>query len=696
MNPEIAHFALILCLPIALLLSFIPLAGAITGRRLWMQLAPTLVLGQWLFLLLAFIGLTIAFLNDDFTVKLVAMHSNSALPWYFKFSAVWGNHEGSLLLWVFILASWTLAVAFSSKELPLDIRARVLSVLGMISVGFLLFIIFTSNPFERLLLAPVADGQDLNPLLQDFGLIVHPPILYIGYVGFSVAFAFAIATLMTGKLDAAWARWSRPWTNTAWAFLTIGIALGSWWAYYELGWGGWWFWDPVENAAFMPWLAGTALIHSLAATEKRGVFRSWTVLLAIMAFSLSLLGTFLVRSGILVSVHAFASDPSRGLFILAFLIVVIGGSLLLYAVRAPAIKSTVSFSWLSRETMLLVNNILLAIALSVVLLGTLFPLVSSALDLGSYSVGPPYFNGMFLPIMILMVVLMGFAPYIAWKRNNSLSHALPRWMISIVAAVVIAAFVTVYLSSIYQQAFKWTAMLTVTLSLWLIFSTAMHWFSKAKNAKGLVHGIKKLSLSYWGMCIAHAGIAVTALGIGLTSIYEVQRDVRMLVGDDIVLGAYRYQLVNIQKVAAANYTSTQAEIAVYTSNSDDAHNPVNAKDLITTLYPEKRFYHASRNMMTEAGIDAGIGRDLYVVLGDELEAGAWAVRVHINPFVRCIWLGTLMMAFGGFIAVADKRYRKVPKRAEINLPIENITAETNSLASAAESNLTASNPVIVK
>ena len=401
MNPELGHFALLLCLPLAIALSVLPLLGAWRRNTLWMRSAALFAAGQWVFLLLSFAFLARAFIGDDFSVKLVAMHSNSALPAHFKFSALWGNHEGSLLLWVLILASWTLAVACFSKRLPLDIYARVLSVLGMVSVGFLLFIILTSNPFERLLLDTPVDGRDLNPLLQDVGLIVHPPLLYLGYVGFSVAFAFAIAALMTGKLDAAWARWSRPWTNAAWGFLTIGIALGSWWAYYELGWGGWWFWDPVENASFMPWLAGTALIHSLAATEKRGVFRSWTVLLAILAFALSLLGTFLVRSGILVSVHAFASDPGRGLFILAFLGVVIGGSFLLYALRAPTVRSRVHFSLLSRESFILLNNVLLSIALSIVFLGTLFPLLMNALDVGSYSVGAPYFNSLFLPVMVM-------------------------------------------------------------------------------------------------------------------------------------------------------------------------------------------------------------------------------------------------------------------------------------------------------
>ena len=647
MIPEIGHFALLLCLPIAIFLACVPLLGASLARTEWMRLGPLLALGQWVFLMLAFICLTHAFLTDNFTVKLVAMHSNSALPWYFKFSAVWGNHEGSLLLWVLILSSWTLAVGYASQSLPLDMRARVLSVLGMISIGFLLFIIFTSNPFERLLLNPVTDGNDLNPLLQDIGLIIHPPMLYVGYVGFSVAFAFAIAALMTGNLDAAWARWSRPWTNIAWGFLTIGIALGSWWAYYELGWGGWWFWDPVENASFMPWLAGTALIHSLAATEKRGVFRSWTVLLAILAFSLSLLGTFLVRSGILVSVHAFASDPTRGMFILAFLVLVIGGSLLLYAIKAPAIRSTARFSLLSRETFLLINNILLAIALAVVLLGTLFPLVSSALNLGSYSVGPPYFNAMFVPLTLPMLALMGIAPYISWKRSNKVAIAIPKWMIAALIALFTAVLSTFILSKQYQQTFSWTAFITLLLSVWLIAATALHVLSKAQNQQGFLVGIKKLSISYWAMVIAHTGIAITALGIGLTSVYAQQKDVRMLVGDDVLVSGYRYQLSAINTFKGPNYSGTRGNIRVY-----DGDN------FVALLQPEKRFYYAARNVMTEAAIDPSLTRDLYVALGEELGEGAWAVRVHVKPFVRCIWLGALMMALGGFMAVTDKRYRR--------------------------------------
>ena len=667
MIPEIGHFALILSLPIALCMMVLPLAGASRGQTLWMRTGPLLAMGQFIFILIAFICLTYAFLNDDFTVKLVASHSNSALPWYFKFSAVWGNHEGSLLLWVLILAGWTLAVATLSQSLPLDMRARVLSVLAMISIGFLAFILFTSNPFERLLLNPVSDGQDLNPLLQDIGLILHPPMLYVGYVGFSVAFAFAIAALMSGKLDAAWARWSRPWTNVAWAFLTLGIALGSWWAYYELGWGGWWFWDPVENASFMPWLAGTALIHSLAATEKRGVFRSWTVLLAILAFCLSLLGTFLVRSGILVSVHAFASDPTRGLFILGFLVVVIGGSLLLYALRAPTIRSSTSFSLASRESLLLANNILLAVSLSVVLLGTLFPLFSTALNLGSYSVGPPYFNAMFLPLMVPMIALMGIAPFLHWKRNTRLAQLKPTWLTNVVVAVVIGLIATWLLSAQYQRSFSIAAFGTWVLALWLAISTLTHCIQTALKQAGsvdhqglpqrMISGLKKHSLSYWGMIIAHTGIAVTALGIGLTTVYSEQRDVRMLPGDVVDLAGYRYTLESIDTVRGPNYQSTQATLKVTEVSASSEAKP------IAILRPEKRFYVVARNMMTEAAIDPGLSRDLYVALGEDLGEGAWAVRVHIKPFVRCIWLGSIFMGIGGILAILDKRYARLARRA---------------------------------
>ncbi len=680
MIPEIGHFALLLCLPIALMLATIPLLGAVRGNRLWMNAAPIMAAGQWLFLLISFCCLSSAFLTDDFSVKLVAMHSNSKLPGYFKFSALWGNHEGSLLLWVFILSSWTLAVACFSRQLPDDIRARVLSVLGMISLGFLAFVIFTSNPFERLLLNPVAEGRDLNPLLQDIGLIIHPPMLYIGYVGFAVAFAFAITALMTEKLDAAWARWSRPWTNIAWAFLTVGIALGSWWAYYELGWGGWWFWDPVENASFMPWLAGTALVHSLAATEKRGVFRSWTLLLAILAFSLSLLGTFLVRSGILVSVHAFASDPTRGIFILALLVIVIGSSLLLYALKAPAMRSAVRFNGISRETLLLANNALLTVALATVLLGTLFPLFMKALNAGSYSVGPPYFNSMFIPIMIPVLILMGIAPYIHWKQTRISSVQIRPWVFSLSAAILFSVIGTIYMSSHYDHDFSWAAALTIALSTWITVTTGIHLILKSSHQEGIISGMKRLAPSYWGMCIAHFGIAITALGIGLTSVYSEQRDVRMEVGQSISLGSYRYQLVDIRGIEGANYRSTQATINVYMAEAAGSSDKT-----IAVLLPEKRLYYATKNVMTEAAIDPRLTRDLYVALGEQLDDGVWAMRIHVKPFVRCIWLGTLFMALGGVIAVADKRYRKAllsskPKTLESVNSAASATASVDVLA----------------
>lgn len=650
---------MLLCLPIAIGLATLPLIGATTQRNLWMESARFFALAQWVLLLLAFCLLANAFLSDDFSVKLVAMHSNTALPLQFKFSALWGNHEGSLLLWVFVLSSWTLAVALFSGNLPLDIRARVLSVLGMISVGFLLFIIFTSNPFERMLLNTLSEGKDLNPLLQDIGLILHPPILYLGYVGFSVAFAFAITALMTGQLDTAWARWSRPWTNAAWAFLTIGIALGSWWAYYELGWGGWWFWDPVENASFMPWLAGTALIHSLAATEKRGVFRSWTVLLAILAFSLSLLGTFLVRSGILVSVHAFASDPERGLFILAFLVVVIGGSLLLYALRAPAMQASAKFGFYSREAGILANNLLLSVALFIVLLGTLYPLVMSALELGSYSVGPPYFNALFIPVMVVLIVLMGFAPYLQWKRANPAKRHRGIWIVIALLSLVVASLLAYLLARQYEVPFNPLVLACCGLVLWLVLTTLNHLRKTTSNGRGrgltLRHRLGRLSPSYCAMIIAHLGIAVTALGVGLTSIYSEQRDMRMLVGDSVVLRAYEYRLDKISRVDGPNYSSSIAEISVFSATKKADLN--GSRPLVSVLYPEKRFYYAARNVMTEAGIDATLSRDLYVALGEELEGGAWAVRVHVKPYVRCIWLGALMMAAGGFLSIADKRYR---------------------------------------
>ncbi|APU30913.1 c-type cytochrome biogenesis protein CcmF [Ectopseudomonas alcaliphila JAB1] len=657
MIPELGHLAMILALCLCLVQATLPLIGAWRGDHQWMSLAQPAAWGQFAFLLFSFICLTYAFMVDDFSVAYVANNSNSALPWYYKFSAVWGAHEGSLLLWALILAGWTFAVAIFSRHLPEEMLARVLAVMGMISIGFLLFLIVTSNPFERLLPNSPADGRDLNPLLQDFGLIVHPPMLYMGYVGFSVAFAFAIAALLGGKLDAAWARWSRPWTIVAWAFLGIGIALGSWWAYYELGWGGWWFWDPVENASFMPWLVGTALIHSLAVTEKRGVFKSWTVLLAIAAFSLSLLGTFLVRSGVLTSVHAFATDPERGVFILAFLLVVVGGSLALFAVRAPVVKSQVGFGLWSRETLLLVNNIVLIVAAAMILLGTLYPLVLDALTGAKLSVGPPYFNALFLPLMALLMAVISVGVLVRWKDTPL------KWLGSMLAPVLVASVVLAVVATFLHGDFNWAVLAVCLLAFWVILAGVRDILDKTRH-KGLIKGLPSLSRSYWGMQMAHFGFAVCALGVVLTSLGSYERDLRMAPGDSVELGGYRFQFEGAVHHEGPNFISDKGTVRVFDGERQ-----------IKVLHPEKRLYTVQQATMTEAGIDAGFTRDLFVALGEPLEQGAWAVRIHIKPFVRWIWLGALLMGLGGFLAAADKRYRiKVRTRVREALGMQEASA----------------------
>jgi cytochrome c-type biogenesis protein CcmF len=657
MIPELGHLAMILALCLCLVQATLPLIGAWRGDHQWMSLAQPAAWGQFAFLLFSFICLTYAFMVDDFSVAYVANNSNTALPWYYKFSAVWGAHEGSLLLWALIMAGWTFAVAIFSRHLPEEMLARVLAVMGMISIGFLLFMIITSNPFERLLPNAPADGRDLNPLLQDFGLIVHPPMLYMGYVGFSVAFAFAIAALLGGKLDAAWARWSRPWTTVAWAFLGIGIALGSWWAYYELGWGGWWFWDPVENASFMPWLVGTALIHSLAVTEKRGVFKSWTVLLAIAAFSLSLLGTFLVRSGVLTSVHAFATDPERGVFILAFLLVVVGGSLALFALRAPVVKSRVGFSLWSRETLLLVNNIVLVVSAAMILLGTLYPLVLDALTGAKLSVGPPYFNALFLPLMALLMAVISVGVLVRWKDTPV------KWLAGMLAPVLVASVVLAVIATFLHGDFHWAVLAVCLLAFWVILAGARDILDKTRH-KGLLKGLPALGRSYWGMQIAHLGFAVCAVGVVLTSLGSYERDLRMAPGDSVELGGYRFQFDGAVHHEGPNFTSDKGTVRVFDGERQ-----------IKVLHPEKRLYTVQQTTMTEAGIDAGFTRDLFVALGEPLEQGAWAVRIHIKPFVRWIWLGGLLMALGGFLAAADKRYRiKVRTRVREALGMQEASA----------------------
>ena len=647
MIPELGQYALILALCLSVLLSIVPLAGTYSKNIIWMGFARPLATGLFAFLMVSLICLGYAFVTDDFSVVYVATNSNTALPIYYKVSAIWGGHEGSLLLWVVILGAWTWAVAVKSDNLPLDIVARVLSVMGIISVGFILFTLLTSSPFERHLPRFPQEGGDLNPLLQDIGLILHPPMLYMGYVGFSVAFAFAIAALLSGRLDAAWARWSRPWTVVAWAFLTLGIALGSWWAYYELGWGGWWFWDPVENASFMPWLVGTALVHSLAVTEKRGVFKSWTVLLAIFAFSLSLLGTFLVRSGVLTSVHAFATDPERGYFILALLAITIGGSLLLYAIKAAHVKSESSFQLLSRETFLLGNNILLFIAALMVLLGTLYPLLIDALGQGKISVGPPYFNALFIPIMSIMVGFMGFGIVSRWRKTKG-DFLVKQLLMPFVGCLILGAGFSV----VYGGEFDWHVTLGMVLVFWITLVSIRDIWNKVGHRSSIVAGLRGLSRSYYAMVLAHIGVAVTIVGMTLVSIYNEERDLRMAPGDKLSFKQYEFIFDGASKVQGPNYVSDQARIRVL--KDGEAYGE---------LLPEKRLYTARGNVMTEAALDPGFTRDLYVALGEPLPGGAWAVRIQHKPFVRWLWLGGLLMTFGGLLAATDPRYRKQGKRA---------------------------------
>ncbi|MFT4920337.1 MAG: cytochrome c-type biogenesis protein CcmF [Zhongshania aliphaticivorans] len=645
---ELGHFALILGFCFALVLAVLPLWGVQRGDQMAMAAARYLSFAQFLFTTIATACLVYAFMTDDFSVDIVAAQSNSLLPNAYKFSAMWGGHEGSLLLWLEILTLWTVAVAIFSRQLPRDILARVLAVMGMIAVGFFSFSLFTSNPFARHLLNVPSDGQDLNPLLQDPGMVIHPPMLYIGYVGFSVAFAFAIAALLSGRMDASWARWSRPWTNTAWLFLTVGIALGSWWAYYELGWGGWWFWDPVENASFMPWLVGTALIHSLAVTEKRGVFKSWTLLLAIFAFSLSLLGTFLVRSGVLTSVHAFAADPTRGMFILAFLFLVVGGSLTLYAFKAPAAKTAPSFGWLSREALLLANNIVLVVAAMTVLLGTLFPLIMDFAGLGKYSVGPPYFNAIFVPLMCLLALLVGIGPSSQWKRTGA-----QRWWRALLGAFIASAVIALILPNAFADEFQLGATVGVLLASWIVLSSAVNLRSKTRNAASLFSGLRRLTPSYYGMLLAHIGFAASVLGVAMVTSFNDERDIRMEVGDrmDDVSG-YEVRFDGVQSITGPNYQGQRGSFTLW-----------QAGDFVADLHPEKRRYHArSGQVMTEAAIDASLLRDVYIALGEPVGENAWAVRIHVKPFIRFIWLGAILMALGALLAICDKRYRSASPR----------------------------------
>ena len=641
MIAELGQFALLIALTLALLQSFMPLAGVYSRRIGWMAAASNLARAQCGFVFLALAALAWLFYRNDFSVAYVANNSNTKLPVIYRICAVWGGHEGSLLLWSFMLSLWTALVTVFARRIPLPMRARVLSVLGMVSAGFLLFMILTSNPFERLWPAPV-EGRDLNPLLQDPGLIIHPPMLYMGYVGFSVAFAFALAALLAGRMDSAWARWARTWTLAAWAFLTLGIMLGSWWAYYELGWGGWWFWDPVENASFMPWLVGTALVHSLAVTESRALFKPWTALLAIVTFALCLLGTFLVRSGVLTSVHAFATDPERGLFILVLLFVATGGGLALYAWRAPQLLGAARFGIVSREIGILINNILLSAAAFCVLLGTLYPLILEAIGAPKISVGPPYFNRVFVPLAGAAALFVAAGALSRWK-SDKLQRLAGKLAAPAAAAIGFALLVPLALHGEYSIG----ATAGLVLSGWVLAATGRAAYDRIRTRAAASGG-------FWGMIVAHAGVGVFIAGVTVVSAYGLQEDVLLREGERHQLGPYEFELLDIQDIQGPNYAGIGASVRVWHEHRE-----------IATVYPEKRRYFAQpENPMTEAGLAVGIIGDWYVSLGEPLESGAWSSRLQFKPFIRLIWLGALLMAIGAAIAISDRRYRQKPKPAK--------------------------------
>ena len=645
MVAESGQLALTFAFALSLILAIVPLYGSFNGQSRLLLLAKPLAFGQFVFSAIAMAALVYAFYHNDFTVINVAQNSSSTLPWYYKITASFGSHEGSMLLWVLMLTGWTALVAQFSKALPLLLQARILGILGLISAGFVAFSLFMSNPFARSLPFYPVEGRDLNPLLQDFGMIMHPPTLYMGYVGFAVAFAFALAALISGRFDSVWARWVRPWALAAWLFLTLGIMLGSWWAYKELGWGGWWFWDPVENASFMPWLAGTALIHSLAVTEKRGTFKSWTVLLALAAFALSLVGAFLVRSGVLVSVHSFATDPSRGLYLLAFLLVVVGGSLLLYGSRMNSVRSQARYQLFSREMLLWGNNIFLLTACLIVFLGTLFPLFHKELGLGSISIGEPFFNQMFYYLTIPFALLLGFGPWVRWKNQQVMPLVRPMAMVA-VAALVLALGTMAVLQSVQAN----LALMGLLLGAWVGASALAEAMLRIRQLgdkhRSLALGLAKLSPSHYGMTLAHIGFAVVVIGVAMTKTYTTERDVRMQVGDSINVAGYEFTLTEVYELNGPNYGGQAAELDVRKNGN-----------FVTHLHAEKRFYRIQRTVMTEAAIHARLSRDLYVSLGEELPGNAWALRLQVKPFVRWLWLGGLLMALGALLALSDKRYR---------------------------------------
>ena len=652
MLPEIGNLALAFALGMAVIQFIVPLVGLANNQWRLVLLAKPAAIAQFSFTTLSFVCLALSFYWNDFSVAYVANHSNRELPVIYRLGATWGGHEGSLLLWVFLLAAWTFAVTSLSKSLPAMTRSTVLAVLGGVSVGFLSFILFTSNPFDRLLPIYPLEGSDLNPLLQDPGMVFHPPLLYMGYVGFSVAFAFAIAALIEGRVDSLWARWVRPWTQAAWMFLTLGIAAGSWWAYYELGWGGWWFWDPVENASFMPWLIGTALLHSLAATEKRGVFKAWTTLLAISAFSFSLLGTFLVRSGVLTSVHAFANDPVRGTYILIFLLVIVGSSLALFAARGSKVSVTGWFNFLSREFLFLINNLILAVVTITVLLGTLYPIITELMSIEDMSVGEPYFDTVFTILMTPLIFLIGIGPIINW-RSHKMSDLIKRtrWAF---AASIILAFLQAFMAQDRSLVDQFQIFIGIFLVFWVIILNFSDWWKRSYRGKSLTGLFRRVSLSSMAMYTAHIGLAIVTIGVVLSSNLSIEKNVRFGVGDSHDVAGYEFRFDKMSEVSGPNYDALRGYFTVSQNGND-----------IAVLHPEKRQYRASGQQMTEAGIDSTLTRDLYVALGDQLpHSDDWAVRVYVKPYIYCLWLGSILMALGGLLAMMDRRYRKKSRNIE--------------------------------
>ena len=644
---ELGYFALLAAFVLAILQVVLPTIGVMRQQVAWQRLAPSLAWAQFAAMIVSFGALMAGFYYNDFSLVYVSQHSNTLLPWYYKLSATWGGHEGSLLLWMTIMATWCALVSYFSRGLPLSMRARVLVILAGVQLMMLAMLIFTSSPFERTLPNLPVDGADLNPVLQDFGLIIHPPMLYMGYVGMVVPFAFCMAALWEGRLDAVWTRWSRPWALAAWGFLTVGIALGSWWAYYELGWGGWWFWDPVENASLMPWLAGLALIHSLAVTEKRGVFKAWTIMLAIFAFALSLLGTFLVRSGVITSVHSFAADPTRGLVILVILGVIIGGGLLMFAVRGWRLTVESQYQLVSRESFLVINNAIILISTLVVLLGTLYPIIADAFGLGQVSVGPPYFNALFVPLTWLLLLAMGMGSNIRWKKDSR--PLLGIGMVIAVSSLILAAIIAYFAhpSSLLNIG------VTLAVSFWVLLWMVVDFRDKTKNAPSLLNGLRQLRLSYWGQQTAHIGVLIAVIGVAFTTSLSIERDVAMSQGDTVNVQGYDFTVTGFSEIKASNFDATQAQVVVSKNGRE-----------VATLAPEKRTYIISTMPTTEAAIDASLMRDLYVALGEPIAEGSseWALRIYVKPLIRWIWLGAIIMALGGLLSMLDKRYRiKKPK-----------------------------------